>query len=248
MIARIKNKLNRLGKGRTCYICQNTFSHFLPYRNGIKPSGFIQDLQMIGSDTTNFSCPHCSCHDRERHLFMYIDKLSLWPLLKSRVLHFAPERHLSKKIRALMPEKYVKADLYSNESDVEKIDITAIPYPANSFDFLICNHVLEHIDEIETALNEIHRVLRTGGMAILQTPYSSILADSFQDRNINTDELRNTFYGQEDHVRVFGNDFFDKLKLAGFTLNIKKHADVLKDIDPNIYGVNIKEDLILVEK
>lgn len=244
----MKNKVNRLGKNKTCYICQNTFFYFLPYANGIKLSSFIQDLKIIGSDRKNFSCPYCWSHDRERHLFMYIDTLSLWKELTGRVLHFAPEKHLSRKIEGIQAEKYVKADLYSEDKAVEKIDITAIPYPDDYFNFLICNHVLEHIDALETALSEIYRVLNKGGMAILQTPYSSILANSFQDKNINTDILREKFYGQNDHVRVFGQDLFDKLEAIGFTLKLQKHKDVLSAFDSVKFGVNRDENLILVEK
>lgn len=248
MIQGIKNRINRLGNNKTCYICKGTFFYFLPYRSGLGRSKFTQELAMVGSDIKNFSCPHCLCHDRERHLFMYMDSLNLWDACKGQVLHFAPERHLSKKIGALKPKKYIKADLYSEEKDIEKIDITMIPYPDSYFDFLICNHVLEHIEAFETALSEIYRVLNKGGMAILQTPYSSILANSFQDKNINTDELRQKFYGQEDHVRVFGHDFFDKLKNIGFKLKIKKHEDVLSSLDSVKLGVNTLENLILVEK
>jgi len=82
----------------------------------------------------------------------------------------------------------------------------------------------------------------------LQTPYSSILAKTFQDKNINNDILRKKFYGQSDHVRVFGNDFFTMLENIGFHLNIKKHKDCLHEFDAEKYGVNIQEDLILVSK
>ncbi|MDD2358075.1 MAG: methyltransferase domain-containing protein [Thiovulaceae bacterium] len=248
MIKRIKNVLNRLGNSKSCYVCGNTFTYFIPYRESEKISYFTQALQMIGSDIKNFSCPYCWSHDRERHLLMYIDTLDLWKVLKGRVLHFAPEVHLSDKIAALRPEQYVKADLYSNDDDVEKIDITAIPYANNSFDFLICNHVLEHIEDIETALMEIYRVLRKGGMAILQTPYSNLLSNSFQDKNINSDVLRMQFYGQEDHVRVFGHDLFNKLEDVGFQLRVKHHQEILVKIDSKKYGVNVNENLILVEK
>jgi len=248
MIEGIKNRINRLGNSKTCYICKNTFFYFLPYREGLKRSGFIDDLAIVGSDIKNFSCPHCFCHDRERHIFMYMDSLNLWEACKGQVLHFAPEQNFSKKIELLEPKKYVKADLYSKDKDVEKIDITMIPYPDCYFDFLICNHVLEHVEALNLALSEIYRVLKRGGMAILQTPYSSILANSFQDKNINTNDLRQKFYGQEDHVRVFGHDLFDQLEDIGFQLKIKKHKDTLLTLDSKKFGVNSSENLILVEK
>ncbi len=247
-IKKLPLKINKLGSRRTCNICNNSFSNFIPYRDGSKQSGFIKDLRIIGSDIENFSCPYCFSHDRERHLFMYINNLSMWDNLKNKTLHFAPETQLSKKIKSLSPIEYIKADLYPTEDDIKIIDITNIDYPNNYFDFLICNHVLEHIKEIKKALNEIHRVLNIGGLAILQTPYSSILHNSFTDENINTNSMRRTYYGQEDHVRVFGSDFFTLLEEAGFQLNIKTHKKHLTNIDAQKYGMNEAEDLILVEK
>jgi predicted SAM-dependent methyltransferase len=248
MIKKMQYSINKLGRRKKCIICSQTFSNFLPYEGNERKSGFISDLEIIGSDTKNFSCPYCFSHDRERHLFMYFDKLSLWKDLQGTTLHFAPEKHLSRKISNLNPKSYIKADLYSTDDSVEKIDITKIPYPDNSFDFLICNHVLEHITDIQVAINEIYRVLKSGGQAVLQTPYSSILAQSFQDENIDTDALREKFYGQKDHVRVFGKDFFTLLEEKGFKLKLKNHLETLSEFDTYVFGVNSKEDLILVEK
>ena len=246
---RLKNEINKWGKDKECVICNNQFSYYLPYQFHNEKSGFIKDLEIIGSDTKNFSCPHCMSHDRERHLFMYFNKLSLWDeIYDKNILHFAPEQHITKKLASLKTKMYVKADFYPTDDSIQKIDITQIPYDDGFFDFLICNHVLEHIEDISKALQEIHRVLSIGGQAILQTPYSSILAKTFQDQNINNNILRKKFYGQSDHVRVFGNDFFTMLEDIGFCLNIKKHKDCLYEFDAEKYGVNIQEDLILISK
>jgi SAM-dependent methyltransferase len=248
MFGSIKLKINKLGRQKTCYICGQNFSSFLPYQGLKDESCFVQTLDIIGSDMQNFSCPHCWSHDRERHLFMYLDALGLWEKLKGDVLHFAPERHLCAKIRELNPRRYIMGDLFSDDPSVEKIDVTAIDYPDKSFDFVICNHVLEHIEDIDTALKELFRILKRGGYAILQTPYSAILENSFKDKNIHTDALRKVFYGQEDHVRVFGQDLFNMLKAQGFTLELQRHQIVLAAFDCQKFGVNCREDLILVQK
>ena len=97
-------------------------------------------------------------------------------------------------------------------------------------------------------MSEIFRVLKPGGEAVLQTPYSNILYESFKDLNISNDMLRKEFYGLEDHVRVYGQDLFRKIKNVGFILKIHSHGDLLNEFDSNYWGVNFRENLILVQK
>lgn len=243
--------VNGLGSSKQCYICGKTFHHFKKYRGGTKMlSSWDRGLDIIGSDLDNFGCNFCGSHDRDRHLFMYFDKLKLWDKLKnSSVIHFAPEWRISKKIEELLPSRYVMADLYPSMPSIEKIDLTNIPYTENSFDVFICNHVLEHVPDYLKALKEIHRVLKKDGFAILQTPYSKLLAKNFQDDGINTNELRLIYYGQEDHIRHFSEKVFLKsIEDVGFELQIVKHAELFDKQSANYYGVNEREDLIRVVK
>lgn len=248
--ARFELRANQRGTRRRCYICGKSFDHFYPYRGGsaeIPP--FLLVLSIIGSDVDNFSCPHCRSFDRERHVAMYLDRLKLWDTIRmGAVLHIAPERHLRDLIARLRPKEYVQGDMFPESPDVQKIDVTAIGYPAEHFDFVICNHVLEHVPEDRQAMRELYRVLKRGGNAVTQVPFSTILTHSFEDPGINTDELRSKFYGQEDHVRVYGQDVFERLKEVGFAVDLQTHQAVLADIDPDLYGVNPREDLILLTK
>jgi SAM-dependent methyltransferase len=180
---------------------------------------------------------------------MYFDKLNLWARVTgSSVIHFAPEDKLAQRIMSQKPALYVKADLFPNSPGVERIDITAIPRPGESFDLLICNHVLEHVHDDRRALSEIFRVLKPGGNAILQTPFSFFLSNTFCDPSINTDALRNRYYAQEDHVRLYGRDLFTRIEGSGLSLRLRTHAQCLSDFDASIYGVNAREDLILAVK
>src|SRR5690606_14844364 len=96
-------------------------------------------LELVDSDRDNFQCPNCPAYDRERHLFMYFDKLNFWEKIPlSHILHFAPEINLSKKITNLNPINYIKADFNPSQKDIKKIDATNIPFEANSFDLIIC--------------------------------------------------------------------------------------------------------------
>ncbi|MDR0503158.1 MAG: methyltransferase domain-containing protein [Treponema sp.] len=258
VIYKIKRKvfktINLLGKRKKCYICKKSFFIFGKWRGGSKNiSEYKKALLGVGSDSNNFSCFYCGCNDRERHLFMYFDKLNIWEkITDAKILHFAPERQLQKRIELLNPLQYIKGDLLKYGKDIQKIDATAIPFPDNTFDIIICNHVLEHVFNYKQALSEIYRVLKDSpgrGICILQTPYSRLLKNNFEDPGINTDELRNIFYGQEDHVRRFGEyTFFRSLEEAGFELNIVKHTGLFSENDAYYFGVNKNEDLIRVTK
>jgi SAM-dependent methyltransferase len=239
----IQNKKNKI---KECYICGEQFETFYKYRINNETDSAVNYFQIIGSDTDNFGCYYCNCFDRERHLFMYFDKLSLWDKFNnSRIIHFSPESQLIKKIEKLSPKEYIKCDLYPKD-DWTKIDITKIDFPDDYFDILICNHVIEHVPDHIQALKEISRVLKNTGIAILQTPYSNLLYNHFEDPNINTEELRLSFYGQEDHVRIVSKrQFFEELSQY-FTLAIIINSSLFSNDECFKYGVNKNEDLVMV--
>lgn len=250
-IRRLGEIKNKAGNKHKCNICGNTFNAFLKYHGGNKNiPEFRKRLQLIDSDRDNFGCPYCPSYDRERHLFLFFDKLDFWKnFTSSKILHFAPEKNLSEKIQSLDPLQYIKADFVPREKDIKKIDATSIPFSNDSFDMIICNHVLEHIPQYLKAIGEIHRVLKPNGIAILQTPYSKILKNNFEDENINTDEQRLFFYGENDHFRIFGEEnFFNDLKRAGLKLEVIRNRDLFNEKISFYYGVNFSEDLIKVRK
>jgi SAM-dependent methyltransferase len=203
----------------------------------------------VTGELDNHQCPVCWVTDRERHLRMYFDALCIWDLIPgARVLHFAPETNLRRDIVALGPVRYVAADLLPTDPETIEMDVTAIPDPASSYDLIVCNHVLEHVDSVEDALAELFRVLAPGGTAVLQTPYASGLARTFEDPGITNDADRLFFYGQADHCRLFGRDLFEAMEASGFDVHLIAHADVLAGIDAFREGVSGAESLILVTK
>jgi SAM-dependent methyltransferase len=239
---------NKIKKVKQCYICGESFEKFSKFdnTNGLKIAADY--FSIIGSDISNFGCHYCYCLDRERHLFMYFDKLLLWDNFKqTKILHFAPENALIKKITSLEPKEYIKGDLFPKD-DWLKIDVCNIFYEDNYFDFIICNHVLEHVSNLSQAIQELARVLKKGGIAILQTPVSELIFNHFEDKNINTNDLRLCFYGQEDHVRIVSKRQFYEDLSAFFTLNILENKAFFSDEECFKYGVNKREDLIMVIK
>lgn len=231
-----------------CVICGQCISSFQPYRGGKLPE-LMKAMEIIGSDVINFECPRCGAHDRERHLLMYLERTGLLTNMRGKfVLHFAPEKRLGQRISAAEPARYVLCDLYPSSPDVQRVDILDMPFEEGTFDLVIANHVLEHVDDDLKALSEIHRVLKPGGHTILQTPYSAKLHHTWQDPGIDTDAARLQAYGQADHVRLFGRDIFTRIESAGFESRVQQHNDLLSHVDARASGVNPAEPFFLFRK
>ncbi len=233
-----------------CVACNRPVRAFLPYRIGsaaIPP--LMKAAGVVGSDVDHFSCPKCWAHDRERHLLLYFAKLDFKSMIAgSRVLHFAPEPAIRRFIESAAPSEYVCADLMPDSSEIQRLDLCTLPFDNASFDLLIANHVLEHVDDDGRALMEISRVLSPGGMAVLQTPYASGLSKTICDPAIVDSKLKLQLYGQEDHVRLYGNDIFQRFASFGLESKVHRHRDLFPDSDFRIYGVNPDEPFMLFVK
>ena len=233
-----------------CVICGHGLARFLPYRGGSRniPS-LMQALEIVGSDVDHFSCPWCYSHDRERHLFLFMQMTRIFSFVSGkRVLHFAPERHLSRFIEEAEPQEYIRCDLHPWADDILQADLVGLPFPDSHFDLLIANHVLEHVDDDQCAVAEIVRVLKPGGYAILQTPYSSILEKTWEDEGIRSAEARLQAFGQEDHVRLFGKDVFERIAQLGLESRVQSHEAVLGSYSTHRLGLNLREPFFLFVK
>ncbi|MEM7382256.1 MAG: methyltransferase domain-containing protein, partial [Bacteroidota bacterium] len=132
-----------------------------------------------------------------------------------KMLHFAPEQAFYKRFRKLRNLDYTTTDLNSPLADV-KADICKLPFDDNSFDIILCNHVLEHIPNDIKAMSELYRILKPGGWGIFQIPQDLSRDTTFEDDSITDKGERAKIFGQYDHVRIYGRDYFDKLRQAGF--------------------------------
>jgi len=236
-----------------CIFCENYFNEFKEWQKN-EGTDFVRNFDIIGTDPRYFQCPACGSTDRERHLYLFLKEIGELDKFENKlILYVAPEINFLKKIAKpsmnficgdLEPEKY----LHLNINPFYKIDLTQITFDDATFDYVIANHILEHIPDYKKALAEIYRVLKPKGTAILQTPFSSLIYNNFEDFLIDTSSLKEKFYGQNDHVRIFGLQLFDDIKQAGFHLQIYNHYEVLPKFQPSIYGLNEKENLILARK
>ncbi len=181
-----------------------SFRKFLPY-------GY-------GKQRENALSPSTLSLERHRLLWLYLKEQTDFFTVKKTVLHMAPEQCFLPIFRKQANLEYTTADLYSPIADV-KADICDLPFDENSFDVVFCNHVLEHITDDTKAMQELYRVLKPGGMGIFQIPQDVSRATTYEDNSITDQKERAKIFGQYDHVRVYGRDYFDKLRSIGFKVD-----------------------------
>ncbi|QXP65829.1 class I SAM-dependent methyltransferase [Polaribacter sp. AHE13PA] len=168
----------------------------------------------------------------ERHRLMWLFLRDETPFFTSteklKTLHIAPEQCFLDIFRKQKNLDYITSDLESPIADV-KADICDLPFDDNSFDVVFCNHVLEHITDDIKAMQELFRVLKKGGFGIFQIPQDLSREHTFEDDTIIDRTERAKIFGQYDHVRVYGRDYFDKLRSIGFKVD---EVDYTKKIAP----------------
>ena len=238
------------GAGRMCCLCGPQVRRFLPYHGvwfGIP--AVLADADVVGSDVANVECPVCGCHDREQHLFLYLQASGLLKsMVGARVLLFATETHPQRGIWRAMRLEYGLGALHPTRPDIQRIDLIQIGRPDSSLDFVIANHVLEHARDDSRSLREMYRVLRPGGHAILQTPFASLRGHKFEDPGITSDARRSQAYGQENHCRLYGADFADFVTSIGFVGKTATHEQLLPHVGARCMGVNSQEPFMLFGK
>jgi Methyltransferase domain len=192
------------GEGRECPCCGGRFKRMS--RRRLAGWGGI--------------CPRCRSHPRHRAIALL---LSQGDLRGHRLLHFAPEPLFDPVFEHLPELERVTADLYA-PADL-RLDITRMELPDDSFDLILCSHVLEHVPDDRTAMAELRRVLADGGLSLVLTPYRPDVP-TYEDPSIRSPLDRMVAFGQQDHVRIYGSDLADRLREAGFEVEDRTAADL----------------------
>jgi SAM-dependent methyltransferase len=233
--SRVMRKLRFRGKEHYCPICRSHLSRFCDY-------GRITILK-------NEECPVCGSHRRHRMMWLYLDRnrSRLFGKERSRLLEIAPLRTFSERFASDPRIEYLSGDLKSPLAMV-KMDLTKIEFPDESFDAIYCSHVLEHIPNDARAMEELARILRTGGWAILQVPLDRNRATTYEDATITDPEGRERAFGQFDHVRMYGRDYKMRLEKAGFVVTVDPFVETLSKEDVHRLGLDPLEDVYLCEK
>ncbi|MFA7083377.1 MAG: class I SAM-dependent methyltransferase [Arcobacteraceae bacterium] len=206
---------------RYCPICDTNHEKFNPF--GYNPR---EDAQ----------CPNCGSLERHRLSWLVIEKELYGIDVKEKtMLHIAPEKLFTQKFEEIFKENYLTADLYDKNAKIQ-MDITDIKYPGESFDFIYCSHVLEHIQDDKKAMSELHRVLKKDGWAILLVPIM-VKGATEEDFSITSKEERMKHYGHPDHVRNYGSDYKQRLEESGWSVDVIYPEDFLSNDDIKLMGI-----------
>lgn len=217
-----------------CPVCKKKVFQWRQFRRGI---GHGKSMLEAGGRR----CPLCNSFERTRQFTLYLEQKKILAD-KPRMLHFAPERGLQPGLRKKLRKNYITADLFMPGVD-RKEDMTAMTFEDNSFDFIYCSNVLEHIEDDAAAMSELYRVLAPGGWAIIQVPTKGKV--TYEDPTITDPHERWKHFGQEDHVRYYGEDIEERLSKAGFEITPFYMLDVLDLNEVDIERMNLnKRELI----
>lgn len=223
------------GRGKECPVCGCRRRKFLPY-------GYV-------SSRENALCPSCLALERHRLIWLWIERETDLATHPQQMLHIAPEVALMRKFKQIYAhcnDLYVTADLESPLATLH-FDVQQIPLDDEQFDIIICNHLLEHVESDHKALTELYRIMRHGGWGIILSPMDESRAETFEDDSITDEAERTRIFGQYDHRRIYGRDYADRLRRAGFDVEVIDYATKISPAERNLYALT-DEKLYIVRK
>ena len=232
MLARPLIVLFFKGNNFTDPIDGKSYRKFLPY-------GY-------GKQRENALSPGTLSLERHRQMWLYLQNETDFTK-NYKVLHIAPEQEFLRKFKKMKNLDYISADLFSPIVDV-KADILDLPFENESFDVIFCNHVLEHIEDDRKAMSELLRVMKKGGWGIVQVPMKNSLEKTYEDFTIKDPKERQKHFGQYDHVRWYGMDYFDRLKSVGFEADANFYSQKFSKEEIKKFGLRENEILPVVSK
>lgn len=200
-----------------------------------------------GKIRKNVLSPGTLTLERHRLIWLYLKNETNFFDSNLKVLHMAPEQAFYERFRKMNNLNYVTCDLDSPIADV-KADIQNLPFQDNEFDVVFCNHVLEHISDDYKAMSELFRVMKPGGWGIFQVPIRYSLEKTFEDPTITDKKERKEKFGQYDHVRVYGLDYYDRLRKVGFIVEEINYSKNLSDEQIKRFALEKNEILPVVRK
>ncbi len=216
-------------------ITGKTYSKFLPY-------GYSGRAKR-----KNVLCPGSLSLERHRLLWLFLKEKTNFFTKPHNMLHIAPEQCFYKLFKAQKNLTYTTGDYNSPIADIH-FDLHHAPFENASFDVVFCNHVLEHVEDADQCMRELHRIMKPGGWGIFQVPLDTTREKTYEDKSITSPEQREIHYWQKDHVRLFGLDYKDKLADAGFKVRVDDFVNTLKPELVDRYRLPAGEMIYFCEK
>lgn len=195
----------------------------------------------------NALCPGTLSLERHRLLWLYLERKTNFLEQALKVLHVAPEQVFYRKFKQFKHWDYTTTDLYSPLADVVA-DICDLPFQDDQYDLILCNHVLEHIPNDRKAMSELYRVLKKGGTLIAQVPLEEGREKTFEDDSITDADERTKAFGQYDHMRVYGKDYYQKFNFVGFSAEGISLQHQLSSVEIRQYALPLKEKIPVMRK
>jgi SAM-dependent methyltransferase len=205
-----------IGNKVECPVCNSKYRKFLPYGRNT-------------SSRENALCPSCLSLERHRLMALYMKRKTNFYTANLKVLHVAPEYCFIDRFEHMKNLDYITADIESPLAKV-KMDIHQIPFEDNTFDVAFCNHVMEHVDDYILAMSELHRVLKPGGWALIQSPQDMKYEVTYEDPTITDPKEREKHFLQNDHLRLFGRNYGRELEKGGF--KVTEDRFVMNELTP----------------
>lgn len=223
------------GNNVECPVCERSFKKFLSYGSEV-------------AHRENVLCPYDLTLERHRLMWLYLrDHSAFFSKDNLKVLHMAPEQCFHSLFKKQKNLDYLTGDLVSPIADMH-FDLHDIPLEDNQFEVVFCNHVMEHVNDPIQCMKELHRVMKPGGWGVMQVPQDWNRAETYEDPSITSPEEREKHFWQKDHVRLFGRDYPDWLKKAGFSVEEFKAVDHYGQELVERYRLSKEEILYIVSK
>ncbi|MFX0186781.1 MAG: class I SAM-dependent methyltransferase [Candidatus Hodarchaeota archaeon] len=217
------------GKNKICPCCGGNFKKFIPVGTQFRLSA---------------QCPGCSSLERHRLMLLYLKTKTDFFKSKLKVLYFAPNKILLSIFKNLSNIECITADLSSPLAMI-KTDITDLIFEDKSFDVILCSHVLEHVINDTLAMREIFRVLKPNGWAIIQSPIDYSLKKTVEGTKEMAANERRKLFGEQNHFRIYGIDYKDKLERAGFKVQVDNFVGDLNKKFIDLFGLDKREKIYI---
>ena len=212
-----------------CICCDKSFRKFLPHGN---------------IPRENARCPYCRSLERTRILMYYLqNEMNIFGT-KQTILHFAPEKAIENRLKLYNKLEYITADINPTLADAV-IDIQNIPFDDKKCDLVICSHVLGHVPDESKAIDEIYRVLKVGGQALILTVIDPNRSKTFENKALKTPNERLIHYGEPDLLRLHGQDFSLRLQRNGVKVERIDYSTRFTEAEKNKYRLGNKEREII---
>lgn len=215
--------------GFTCNCCYRQYEKFAPRYPAAADLPALEKYQVVAGYGKNVYCPYCLSTSRERLLIGMFT--APFTIADKRILHLSPEPKLAAFLQqqdAIVTSTDITPGFYRKiDRHIQYADATQLPFPNDSFQVVIGNHIMEHIPNDRLAMRELYRVLEPGGLAVLQVPFSESLPHTLEDPTIRDPKQQSALFGQKDHVRIYAlTDYMNRLREAGFQVKYMPYQEL----------------------